>query len=295
MKVSVVIPVYQDSSSLNELLTRLDRVAQQAAWQLEVLLVDDGSGNDVWQTLLCLKQQHPLTLMRLTKNKGQHFATLCGLLHSSGEVVITMDADLQHPPEEIPKLINQLNQQRATLVYGSAGDGHPASQRFGSWLFKRLLQQLDHPASRYANAFRAIDRRLITQITNWQQPFYSIDTALLALSARTLLTRTDHHQRHQGTSAYNTRRKLKLALATFYYSRGFFRCAAILMALLGFFGILLLPLALRPNASSNMPSITLASSLLLASVAGLLILKLLYRRACQKQRQPQAFIAEIVS
>src|ERR1044071_2348961 len=105
---SVVVPVYNSSTSLVELCTRI-RTAMIGLGTFEIVLVDDGSTDDSWKVLKTVKEKNPDTtrIVRLSKNFGQHNALTCGFMLSKGEFIVTMDDDLQHPPEEIHKLISK--------------------------------------------------------------------------------------------------------------------------------------------------------------------------------------------
>ncbi|HQP31636.1 MAG TPA: glycosyltransferase family 2 protein, partial [Deltaproteobacteria bacterium] len=103
-KISVVIPVYNEEKVLPRLFERLVPVMEGLKRPYEVVLVDDGSTD---QSLAILKSHagEKIHVVELTRNYGQHAAVFAGFESSSGEIVITMDADLQNPPEEIPRLV----------------------------------------------------------------------------------------------------------------------------------------------------------------------------------------------
>ncbi|MCC6742586.1 MAG: glycosyltransferase, partial [Acidobacteria bacterium] len=106
--VSIVIPVYRSEQSLTPLVERILEVFRDRSEQPEIVLVDDVSPDKSWDVLLSLKSAHPaeLKIARLLRNSGQHNAILCGFSLVTGDIVVTMDDDLQNPPEEIPKLID---------------------------------------------------------------------------------------------------------------------------------------------------------------------------------------------
>ncbi len=107
--ISVVIPTYRGAASLPELVDRLEAVLAPRG-EYEIVIVNDGSPDDTWEVLTALGADHPrLVAIDLLHNRGQPMATMCGLAHSRGAVVITMDDDLQHPPEEIPRLLDALD------------------------------------------------------------------------------------------------------------------------------------------------------------------------------------------
>ena len=118
LKYSVVIPVFNEEQNLEHLHIRLTRVMKSLKETYEVIFVDDGSKDSSFQILKGLHEKdNRVKVIRFTRNFGQPIALTAGLDHSKGEYVITMDADLQDQPEEIPKLINKLS-EGYDIVYG---------------------------------------------------------------------------------------------------------------------------------------------------------------------------------
>jgi glycosyltransferase involved in cell wall biosynthesis len=118
MNCSVVIPVYRGASTLEALIERLGKVLPQVAADFEVLLVNDGSPDNSWEVIERLVAGHTWVRgISLMRNYGQENATLCGILESRHETIVTMDDDLQHSPEELPKLIAKLG-EGYDVVYG---------------------------------------------------------------------------------------------------------------------------------------------------------------------------------
>src|SRR6516225_3496074 len=124
MDLSVVIPVYRSAPMLEELTGRLVQVLDATGLSYEIVFVDDGSPDGSWQVLQAVRERHPdrIVAVQLMRNYGQHNALMCGFRHTRGEYVVTMDDDLQNPPEEIPKLIEAITANDLDLVYGSYGD-----------------------------------------------------------------------------------------------------------------------------------------------------------------------------
>lgn len=145
--ISVVTPVYRGRQYLPELVRRVEAVREGWACSdapvrlLEHVLVDDGSSDGSDEVLAQLAQAHGwITVVTLSRNFGQHPATVAGMLHTGGEWVVTLDEDLQHPPEAISTLLETAVRDGADLVYGRAtGRTHSATRDFASRLFKRLL------------------------------------------------------------------------------------------------------------------------------------------------------------
>ncbi len=118
--VSVVIPVYNSARFLPNLVARLMSVLQTETPQFEIILVDDGSTDGSWDVLSELWTRYPSHVMaiQLMRNYGQHNALMCGFRQARGQYIVTMDDDLQNPPEEIPKLLSAIRRSGVDLVYG---------------------------------------------------------------------------------------------------------------------------------------------------------------------------------
>src|SRR5690348_7987910 len=104
--ISVIIPVYNEELCLEELCERLYKVLKSMKGSFEVLFVDDGSNDGSYDLLTSLsKKYRPMKVIHFSRNYGQHPAVTAGMSESRGKVIVTLDADLQNPPEEIPKLV----------------------------------------------------------------------------------------------------------------------------------------------------------------------------------------------
>ena len=137
MELSVVVPVYNSEQSLPELVERLQPVLGSAAEHFELILVNDASGDRSWEVVASLAAGHPwIRGVNLTRNYGQHNALLCGIRKARYETIVTMDDDLQNPPEEIPKLLEELDRGN-DVVYGV-----PESERHG--LFRDLASPVSY-------------------------------------------------------------------------------------------------------------------------------------------------------
>ena len=143
--ISVVIPVYNEAANLPALWTRLAAVMKQIARPWEVVFIDDGSADDSL-TMLRGLQEAPghVRVVELARNFGQHSAILAGFKQSKGDIVVTLDADLQNPPEEIPRLLAAID------------DGNDV---VGGWREERQDRPFPHVASRLHNHLTSSDRR----------------------------------------------------------------------------------------------------------------------------------------
>jgi glycosyltransferase involved in cell wall biosynthesis len=121
VEISVVIPVYNSAAILPALHARLRAVLAGIGHSFEVLYVDDGSQDGSWDALRQLRDRDRthVVAIQLMRNYGQHNALMCGFRTARGEYILTMDDDLQHPPEEVPKLLAAILDADLDLVYGA--------------------------------------------------------------------------------------------------------------------------------------------------------------------------------
>lgn len=137
LDISVVVPLYNEAESLPELVAWIDRVMAENALRYEVILVDDGSDDGSWSVIEQLKTRFPAVRgIRFARNYGKSAALYCGFDAAAGEVVVTMDADLQDSPDEIPALRRMILDEGYDLVSGWKRRRHdPAGKRWPSKFF----------------------------------------------------------------------------------------------------------------------------------------------------------------
>jgi len=117
--ISIVIPLFNESESLDPLAKWIDRVVSEAGLSHEIILVDDGSRDDSWEVIKKLQKEYPaIQGIRFRRNYGKAAALHCGFLKAGGEIVFTMDADLQDNPEEIPEMVRMIREDGYDLVSG---------------------------------------------------------------------------------------------------------------------------------------------------------------------------------
>ena len=116
--ISIVVPVYNEGTHIWESMAYVGKLCEKASIPYELVLVDDGSTDDSWQVICAMaKEDARITAVRLSRNFGKEPALCAGLDIASGDAVIVMDADLQHPPEKIPEMV-RLWQEGAEVVEG---------------------------------------------------------------------------------------------------------------------------------------------------------------------------------
>ena len=212
--LSVVIPVYRSAAILPELLRRLEPVLSAQASRFEILLVDDASPDESWSTIEKLAAQHRAVRgVSLGRNYGQHAAVLAGVLEARHDVVITLDDDLQHPPEEIPKLLARLA-EGFDVVYGSPlAEQHGWLRDLASRATKLALQSaMGIEIARQVSAFRAFRVRLREAFRDYRSPYVSIDVLLTWGTTRFAAVPVRHDPRRAGTSTYTIRKLVSHAL-----------------------------------------------------------------------------------
>ncbi|MDP4280660.1 MAG: glycosyltransferase family 2 protein [Bacteroidota bacterium] len=220
---SVVVPVYNSELSLNELFGGIQKVFEERKKKYEVIFVDDGSRDNSWAVLQELKKNFPseITAVRLSKNFGQHNATLCGFNFAKGEKIITIDDDLQVLPEEIGKLIDRQKETGADLVYGYYGHEkhHSRIRNMGSRLTKKTSTLVHNNTPDDGSSTRLIDSELMKKILQHQENFIYIDEILLWYTDAIELVRVEHRKRKYKQSGYSFTKLVKLAgNVVMYYS-----------------------------------------------------------------------------
>lgn len=215
--VSVVVPAYRSALSLPELVRQLEPVLDDVASEYELILVDDGSGDGTWPVIEDLAQNHEWVRgVRLMRNYGQHNALLCGIRRARYELTLTLDDDLQHPPEEIPKLLKQLGPD-TDVVYGT-----PTVEQHGLWrdmatqVTKLALQSaMGAPIARKAGAFRVFRTQLRDAFATYDAPYVSVDVLLTWATTRFDAIKVRHEPRTIGISQYTLRKLIRHALNMF--------------------------------------------------------------------------------
>ena len=137
LDISVVVPLYNEEESLGELAAWIDRVAKAASLSYEIVMIDDGSNDNSWAEVERLKSLYPtIKGIRFGRNYGKSAALYCGFAEAEGEVVFTMDADLQDSPDEIPEMRRMILEDGYDLVSGWKKKRYdPAGKRLPSKFF----------------------------------------------------------------------------------------------------------------------------------------------------------------
>lgn len=203
-KISVVVPVYNSASILPTLVERLKDTLEPIVTDYELVLVNDGSADNSWYRIVALAEQDPRVRgLDLARNFGQHAATLAGIRAARGDVVVTIDDDLQNPPEEIPILLEKLN-EGYDVVYGVALTGDRGIARnLLTWITKRALRTAIGPhVPTNVSGFRAFYTRLRRSFEDFRSPYVSVDVLLSWGALRFTSVPVRHDARSEGRSGY---------------------------------------------------------------------------------------------
>jgi glycosyltransferase involved in cell wall biosynthesis len=212
--VSVVVPVYNGERTLEALVTRLEGVLETPLSRFEIILVDDGSRDGSWPAIRELAaSHHEVRGISLMRNYGQHNALLVGIRSARHPIVVTLDDDLQNPPEEIPKLLSKL-EAGCDVVYGTPEVRHDSLwRRVASGIVRWILRSaLGTDVARHASSFRAFRTELRDAFADYRSSFVSIDVLLTWGTSRFAAVTVEHRPREVGRSNYGFARLLLTAL-----------------------------------------------------------------------------------
>ena len=208
MDCSIVIPVYFGELTLEELIQQLEQVLPKLFSKYEVILVNDGSRDRSWEVICNLATQHTwIKAYNLMRNYGQHNALLCGIRAAQYPVIVTLDDDLQHPPQEIGKLIAKL-EQGYDVVYGTPQqEKHSLWRQLASQITKLTLQStMGAETARQVSAFRAFRSGVRESFANYTNSYVSIDVLLTWGASRFTAVPVRHNPRLAGQSHYTFRK-----------------------------------------------------------------------------------------
>jgi undecaprenyl-phosphate 4-deoxy-4-formamido-L-arabinose transferase len=212
--LSIVIPVYNSEKSLPLLIKQLAVVLPTLATKYEVILVNDGSRDRSWSVIRDLLQEFPfIRAINMMRNYGQHNALLCGIRQAYNDVIVTMDDDLQHPPEEIHKLLDKLDEGH-DVVYGTPQrESHGFLRDLASQVTKLALQSaMGAETARQVSAFRAFRTIVRQAFETYHAPFVSIDVLLTWGTTRFTAVVVREDERTIGVSNYTFRKLVTHAL-----------------------------------------------------------------------------------
>lgn len=213
--VSVVIPVYRNEASLDELVRRLVQTLTGMARPFEILLIDDGSPDHSWELIAGLAAENPNVVgLRLSRNFGQHPAIAAGLEHARGDATVLMDADLQDEPEQLPRLLSQLD-EGSDVVYtvNVAGESHAGSRLTSALFHYSFSKAANVDVPRSIGTYRVFTRQFRESLLSYpeRRPLYGPLMLYMGYKATFVPV-----ERQQGSrrSSYSFAKRLALAAET---------------------------------------------------------------------------------
>jgi polyisoprenyl-phosphate glycosyltransferase len=216
LKLSIVVPVYRSQEILADLVEQVRRStdALGLAGRFELLLVNDASPDGSWKVITDVAKRYDFVRgICLQKNFGQHSATMAGLNHARGQIIIVMDDDLQHPPAAIGELMRAV-EDGADVCYTRYSRRQHAlwkilGSRFNDWVATILL---DKPHGLYLSSFKAMRRQVVREVIKYDGPYAYLDGLILDVTHSIKVVDINHQSRFQGRGNYNLKRSVSLWL-----------------------------------------------------------------------------------
>ena len=211
---SVVVPVYNSEHTLGELYTRLEKVFRETLKEdFELILVDDGSKDRSFEIMKELREKdHRVRIIQMARNFGQHPALLCGFAHVKGEFVVTMDDDLQHQPEELPKMVRTMQERPDVDVIIASYEGRKhgpirkLGTKFSVWATSKMLGK---DPDLQITSYRLIRRFLVDAMVKTNTYLPQIGNLLIRSSNRIINVPVQHAERAYSKSGYSLKRLVK--------------------------------------------------------------------------------------
>jgi len=213
-KISIVVPVFRSREILPDLHQRIVKAVSPFDPNFELILVEDDGGDGSWKTIVELSQQdHRVRGIRLGRNYSQHNALLCGIRAAKGEIIVTLDDDLQNPPEEIGKLVSHL-EKGFDVVYGTPErQQHGLLRNLASRVTKLALQEaMGAGTASKVSAFRAFRTVLRDAFVDYRSPSVNVDVLLTWGTTRFDAITVHHDPRVSGESGYTLRKLVTHAI-----------------------------------------------------------------------------------
>lgn len=216
---SIVVPVFNSEQSLNELSDRVMAFFQKRKDSYEMIFVEDCGDDNSWEIVKTLREKHPDKVkgIRLNKNYGQHNALLCGFSFAKGDFIITIDDDLQNPPEEIGKLIEKFDQSGSDVVYGIYSKKQHNIARNAMSKSVKKTSKVFMKGTGNGSSFRLIKRSIIDKVLEHNISFIFIDEVLQWYTNKIDFVTVEHVKRKYNTSGYSSFKLMKLGADLAYH------------------------------------------------------------------------------
>jgi len=214
--LSIIVPVYRSAAILPLLVETIQQEMQNANLldTFELLLVNDASPDNSWQVICELAKQYPFVKgISLRRNFGQHNATMAGMNHAMGDIVVIMDDDLQHPPKAITGMIDALNKGYDVCYTRYLNRQHATWKKLGSLFNDRIATHLlGKPKTLYLSSFKAVRQEVVKEVIKYNGPYAYLDGLILDVTQSITTINIEHKARHEGQGNYNLRRSFSLWL-----------------------------------------------------------------------------------
>ncbi|MDP6908802.1 MAG: glycosyltransferase family 2 protein [Flavobacteriales bacterium] len=220
--ITIVVPVYNSVDTLLPLFERLQACMKKQDLAFEVLYVEDGGTDESWKELKRIKSLYPddVSLIRFGRNYGQNAATVCGISHAKGDIVVTIDDDLQTPPEEIEKLLAEFKETDAAVVFGiTAQQNNPLIKRVGSTMIKKIFDWVD--GSDIGSSFRLISPRLKEKLNTNAHDKLFLNQVIHWYTDELAKVEVEHDSRTNGKSGYSVFGLIAMALRLIFFYTDF--------------------------------------------------------------------------
>jgi len=216
LDLSIVLPIFNEAENLEELLGATTEVLQGTHRRYEIVAIDDGSSDGSYELLLRLRRSVPhLRIVRLRRNFGQTAALAAGFDFTRGEVVVTMDADLQNDPQDIPGLLQALHEEGADLVAGWRWSRQDPllTRRLPSWVANWIISRVTGVYLHdYGCTLRAYRSEVVKSVRLYGELHRFIPALAADLGAKVVERRVRHRPRVRGTSKYGLSRTIRVLL-----------------------------------------------------------------------------------
>lgn len=218
--ISVVVPIYNDSEVIHELIKRLGPVLESITADYEIILVDDGSRDDSWLQMLTVRQANAcVKAVRLSRNFGQQSAIAAGLSLTSKELIVLMDSDLQDRPEDIPVLIDALlADEKATMAIAQWEERKDSKFKLAvSRLFQRVSNSITEIHTMpHLGIFRVMKKSVVDELRNFPEKTATTVSLLYYIGSRYVAVPLKRDARFAGKSGYNLSKMLALTFARIF-------------------------------------------------------------------------------
>ncbi|MBI5891203.1 MAG: glycosyltransferase family 2 protein [Nitrosomonadales bacterium] len=214
--LSIVVPVYRSAPILPRLVEAVaaEMQAEGLTGRFELILVNDCSPDNSWQVIRTLAEANPFVRgITLRRNVGQHNAIMAGLHHVTGEYVVLMDDDLQHPPSAIAAIVKALAEGYDVCYTNYLNRQHAAWKKLGSWFNDRMATLLlGKPKGLYLSSFKGMRREIADEIVHYDGPYTYIDGLILDVTRSITTVDIEHQARFEGESNYTLLKLVSLWL-----------------------------------------------------------------------------------